>query len=146
MRKSMEQQQHAPSAQLIPNVEPAAGSGFGSSSFGHPLDMLARTAANTHSPDMNRFSATNTTYSGITPPAPPTPRTTLRVGTSDGITTTWSTDLSAIDPVERGWIDLDEAKYHFERYSAYLILVLIPKILEASSSYHTDIILWDSAT
>jgi len=111
MRKSIEQQQ-VQSAPLMQNVEPNS---FGTASFGHPLDMLARTAANTHSPDMDRFSAGNS-YNGITPPAQPVQRPSMRVGTSESITTTWTSDLSAIDPVERGWIDLEDARYYFERY------------------------------
>lgn len=94
-------------------------------SFGHPLDMLARTAANTHShnhsnshsvsPELDRFPPANA-YSGITPPAQTTQRSSLRIATTDAIPTTWSTDLSGIDPVERGWMDLDDAKAFFERY------------------------------
>jgi hypothetical protein len=112
MRKSMEHQTPTP---LLSSVEPAT-TGFNGSSFGHPLDMLARTAANTHSPDMNRLHATSTSYNGITPPAQPTLKTSLRIGTSESISTSWTTDLSAIDPIERGWVDLEDAKYFFERY------------------------------
>jgi hypothetical protein len=87
--------------------------GFGSS-FGHPLDMLARTAANTHSPDVDRFSAGNT-FNGITPPAQNVQRQSLRIGPSETINTTWSTELTGIDPVERGWLDIDDAKALFEK-------------------------------
>ena len=91
--------------------------GFGSS-FGHPLDMLARTAANTHSPDVERFTSGNT-FNGITPPSQSASRQPTRiVGPSDSIPTTWSTELSGIDPVERGWVDIDDARSLFERYSS----------------------------
>jgi hypothetical protein len=88
---------------------------FGTS-FGHPLDMLARTAANTTSPD-DRFSTPGgTAFNGITPPAAAHfQRPTQRVVPSDSINTTWSTELSGIDPVERGWLDIDDAKMLFER-------------------------------
>ena len=115
MRQSMESHHgHAQSTgPLIQNVEPPA-TGF-TTSFGHPLDMLARTAANTHSPDLDRFNAGNG-YNKITPPVQPPPRpSSIRVGPSDSIPTTWNSDLSAIDPVERGWIDVEDAKFLFER-------------------------------
>jgi hypothetical protein len=93
--------------------------------FGHPLDMLARTAANTHShantnthsgsPELDRFTPGNS-CSGITPPAQNTQRPGLRIGTTDAIPTTWTSELSGIDPVERGWMDLDDAKAYFVRY------------------------------
>jgi hypothetical protein len=85
-------------------------------SFGHPLDMLARTAANTHSPDLDRFTPGNT-YNGITPPARPSHRAPPpRTGPMEWhMPTIWTTDIPSIDAVERGWIDLDEAKALFER-------------------------------
>jgi len=87
---------------------------FGTS-FGHPLDILARTAANTTSPE-DRFSTPGgTTFNGITPPAAHLQRPIQRVVPSESINTTWSTELSGIDPVERGWLDLDDAKMLFER-------------------------------
>ena len=91
-------------------------------SFGHPLDMLARTAANTHSPDLDRFTPGNT-YNGITPPAQlphraPPPRN----GPMEWhMPTTWTTDIPGIDAVERGWIDLDEAKALFERLVQFVL-------------------------
>ena len=86
--------------------------GFGSN-FGHPLDMLARTAANTHSPEIERPN----TFSVITPSAQNTPRQVpQRIGPTEAILTTWSAELSGIDPVERGWLDIDDAKWLFERY------------------------------
>jgi hypothetical protein len=117
MRKSLEYGT-SPTTK-VDNTFPAGNS------FGHPLDMLARTAANTHShahtnthsasPELDRFTPGNT-YSGITPPAQNTQRSTLRIGTTDAIPTTWTSDLSGIDPVERGWMDLDDAKSFFDRY------------------------------
>ena len=86
--------------------------------FGHPLDMLARTAANTTSPD-DRFSTPGgggSAFNGITPPAVPMQRPVQRVIPSETVPTTWSTELSGIDPVERGWLDIDDAKMLFERY------------------------------
>lgn len=83
--------------------------------FGHPLDMLARTAANSHSPDIERFNAGNT----VPNPGPPTsrqPRTPRVIVPSDSIPTTWSSDVSGIDPIRRGWLDIDDAKFLFERY------------------------------
>jgi hypothetical protein len=73
--------------------------------------MLARTAANTHSPDLDQYP----TFNGITPPAHAIPRPP-RIGPSEVIQTTWSTDLTGIDPVQRGWIDIDDAKSLFEKY------------------------------
>jgi len=107
MRKSLEQGHTGTAA-------PIAGSGesFGSG-FGHPLDMLARTAANTHSPDAERFTPTHT----FTPPSQAVTRgPAIRVNPTEAITTTWSTDISSIDPIERGWIELEDAKFNFERY------------------------------
>jgi hypothetical protein len=87
--------------------------------FGHPLDMLARTAANTTSPD-DRFStpggANGNAFNGITSPSAHIQRPAQRVIPSETVPTTWSTELSAIDPVERGWLDIDDAKMLFERY------------------------------
>jgi Fungal Zn(2)-Cys(6) binuclear cluster domain len=124
MRKSLE---HGtpPTTTKVDNTF-AAGN-----SFGHPLDMLARTAANTHShthsvsPELDRFPPSNA-YSGITPPAQTTQRSTLRIATAEAIPTTWTADLSGMDPVERGWMDLDDAKAFFGRYvsperSVYLL-------------------------
>ena len=105
MRKSLGGQTAAP----VPET-------FGTS-FGHPLDMLARTAANTTSPD-DRFSMTPATnaFNGITPPAGHLQRPAQRVIPSESVPTTWSSDLSGIDPVERGWLDIDDAKMLFKRY------------------------------
>jgi hypothetical protein len=87
-----------------------------SSSFGHPLDMLARTATNAHSPNLDRFTS-GITFNGIVPPSQNDARNaTRRIGPPEAIPTTWSTELSGIDPVERGWIDIDDAKFYFERY------------------------------
>jgi hypothetical protein len=97
----------------------ATDNGLGTS-FGHPLDMLARTAANTHSPDLDRFTPGNS-YSGITPPAQ-LPRAPPRNGPMEWhMPTTWTTDIPGIDAVERGWIDLDEAKALFERLARFLL-------------------------
>jgi hypothetical protein len=88
------------------------------SNFGHPLDMLARTAANTHSPDVtiDRYPCGNT-FNGINPPTQSSnTRQPLRIGPSEAIPTTWTTELSGIDPVERGWLDIEDAKFYFERY------------------------------
>ena len=117
MRKSMAESN--PAAQVTAGS--TGDSGFGSN-FGHPLDMLARTAANTHSPDVDRFPP-GTTYNGITPPCLMAPRPSPRVGPTETIPTTWSTELSSIDPVERGWLDIDDAKSLFERYSHMVHLV-----------------------
>jgi len=86
--------------------------------FGHPLDMLARTAANTTCPE-ERFSTSGgpgNAFNGITPAAAHLQRSTQRVIPSETVSTTWSTELSGIDPVERGWLDIDDAKMLFERY------------------------------
>jgi hypothetical protein len=104
MRKSLEQGHVATTG--------TGDSSFASSGFGHPLDMLARTAANTHSPE-ERFTPVANTF---TPPSQAVIRgPTTKVNPSDAITTTWSSDISGIDPVERGWIDLEDAKRNFER-------------------------------
>ena len=86
---------------------------FGTS-FGHPLDILARTAANTTSPN-DRFSTPGNAFNGITPPSTHMQRPAQSVIPSKTVPTTWSTELSGIDPVERGWLDIDEAKMLFER-------------------------------
>lgn len=79
--------------------------------------MLARTAANTHSPDLDRYPGGNA-FNGISPPVHTiTGQLPSRIGPSDTIQTTWSTDLTGIDPVKRGWIDIDDAKSLFERCS-----------------------------
>src|SRR5271156_1887488 len=113
MRKSLETQNPPPAGVGVANSTEA---GFGSS-FGHPLDMLARTAANSHSPD-DRFTPGATNFNGITPPTHPStiPRPPPRIGTTSDIVTSWSTELSGIDPVERGWLDLNETKSLFERF------------------------------
>jgi hypothetical protein len=84
---------------------------FTATSFGHPLDMLARTAANTHSPEVDPRFQVPQAVNGIPPPirAPP------RVCPVDSIPTSWTTDLSGVDPIERGWLDMDDAKNLFER-------------------------------
>ena len=102
-----------------PSAAPPIQETFGTTgNFGHPLDMLARTAANTTSPD-DRFSTPGgggSAFNGITPPAVTMQRPMQRVIPSETVPTTWSTELSGIDPVERGWLDIDDAKMLFERY------------------------------
>jgi len=110
MRKSLGGQ-----ASVAPPIQETFGT---TGNFGHPLDMLARTAANTTSPD-DRFSTPGgggSAFNGITPPAVPMQRPMQRVIPSETVPTTWSTELSGIDPVERGWLDIDDAKMLFERY------------------------------
>jgi len=122
MRKSIGEYNPAsdtsPSGVGVTNNSPETGF---ASNFGHPLDMLARTAANTHSPDVtiDRFPCGNT-FNGITPPIQGcTTRLPLRIGPSETIPTTWTTELTGIDPVERGWLDIEDAKFYFERYFPY---------------------------
>jgi hypothetical protein len=104
MRKSLGEY-NAPAAQQPTTTTDGA---FGS--FGHPLDMLARTAANTQSPP-DRFQMQNIEgQMGMG-----TQRQPLRIGPSETIPTTWTQDLTGIDPVERGWLDIDDAKSLFER-------------------------------
>jgi hypothetical protein len=98
-------------ASTTQTTEPAFGN------FGHPLDMLARTAANSHSPS-DRFP--NMSHLGG---QMGTQRQPLLLGPSETIPTTWTTDLSGIDPIERGWVDIDDAKSLFERYSIISCLI-----------------------
>jgi len=94
------------------------GTFAGASNFGHPLDMLARTAANTHSPDMERLNSFNSPVShhqNMSRPPPQHPGG-IRVTPIDSIPTTWSSDISGIDPIERGWLDIEDTKMLFERY------------------------------
>ena len=125
MRKTMGE-----AAQLSPALGVSDTAAL-SAGFGHPLDMLARTAANTHSPDKDRFTTGNTTLapstSSLQRPAG------IRIVPPDAITTTWSTDISGIDPVERGWLDLDDAKTLFER--CVLLCQDLDQILEETASY-----------
>jgi hypothetical protein len=112
MRKSIGEYNPGKS-NIVPINSTETTTGFGSN-FGHPLDMLARTAANTNSPDLDRL---NTSFNGITPPAGQNiPRQPPRAGPSETFSTTWSTELTGIDPVERGWLDIDDAKWLFEKY------------------------------
>ena len=119
MRKSLgEYDSGKSSISTVNATEPTA---FGSN-FGHPLDMLARTAANTHSPDLDR---SNASFKGITcPTGQNIPRQPPRVGPSEAIPTTWSTELTGIDPVERGWLDIDDAKWLFERYPNWFLVLI----------------------
>ena len=112
MRKSLGE--YNPGQSSTTATRPSETTAFGSN-FGHPLDVLARTAADTHPPDLDRL---NPTFNGITPcAAQQIPRQQpLRIGPSEAIPTTWTTELSGIDPVERGWLDIDDAKWLFERY------------------------------
>ena len=92
-----------------------ANTGF-ASNFGHPLDMLARTAASSHSPDIDRFNA-GSAFPNSGPSTSQQPRAAPRVvGPSESMPTTWSADLLGIDPIKRGWLDIDDAKFLFERY------------------------------
>ena len=93
------------------NAAPAPKGDATFGNFGHPLDMLARTAANTHPPEVDRFSPGTFPATATIPPR----AQTLRIGPSETIPTTWNTDLTGIDPVERGWLDIDDAKALFER-------------------------------
>ena len=109
MRKGLGEY-NTPAPASVPSTNPDTGF---VGSFGHPLDMLARTAANTHSPTEGRFvgPAGNSNFGvGLA-------RQPLRLGPAETMPTTWSADLSGIDPVERGWLELDHAKALFERYS-----------------------------
>jgi hypothetical protein len=100
-----------------PTSRSTTDNGFGTS-FGHPLDMLARTAANSHSPELDRFASGNA-YPPITPPAQSTPRAAHRSGPLEWhVPTSWTTDIPSIDAVERGWLDLEEAKGLFERLAS----------------------------
>jgi hypothetical protein len=112
MRKSLGEY-NTPAPAPVPSTNPDTGF---VGSFGHPLDMLARTAANTHSPTEGRFAGpaghSNFSNFGVGSTTQP-----LRLGPTETMPTTWSADLSGIDPVERGWLDLDDAKALFERYS-----------------------------
>ena len=120
MRKSLGEYNPAKSSTTTLNSTETTGFG---SNFGHPLDMLARTAADTHCPDVDRL---NTSFNGITPPAGQniSRQQPLRIGPSEAIPTTWSTELTGIDPVERGWLDIDDAKWLFERYpNRFLVLI-----------------------
>jgi len=118
MRKSLGG--YKPVVQNVETTSPVAdtttvNAGF-ASNFGHPLDMLARTAASSHAPDIDRFNARNT-FPNADPPTSQQPRAAPRViGPSESITTTWSADLLGIDPIKRGWLDIDDAKFLFERY------------------------------
>ncbi len=97
MRKSLGE--YNPGQSSTATTHPTETTGFGSN-FGHPLDILARTAADTNSPDLDRL---NTSFNGITPcAAQHIPRQQpSRIGPSEAIPTTWSTELTGIDPVER---------------------------------------------
>lgn len=130
MRKSLGEHNpasHNPISGVAVTNNSSSETGF-TSNFGHPLDMLARTAANTHSPDItiDRFPCGNT-FNGITPPTQGsnTTRQPSRIGPSEAIPTTWSTELSGIDPVERGWLDIEDAQFYFERYLPHPILPLL---------------------
>jgi len=108
--------------QLSPPFGSQDPAGVGRPSFGHSLDMLARTAASSHPPGGERYAASNP----IPAASPPLQRpTAVRVVAPDSIRTTWSTDLSGIDPVERSWLDLDTAKALFDRQASRLSYVLI---------------------
>jgi hypothetical protein len=120
MRKSLGEhnnpvgQNSAGSVSPVPETAIATGTKGFTSKFGHPLDMLARTAADSHSPGIDRFNAGNT-FPNSGPLGSQQPRTPRLLGPSESIPNTWSADLSGIDPVRRGWVDIEDAKFLFER-------------------------------
>src|SRR5439155_1683018 len=61
MRKSLGE--YNPGQSSTATTHPTETTGFGSN-FGHPLDILARTAADTNSPNLDRL---NSSFNGITP-------------------------------------------------------------------------------
>jgi hypothetical protein len=108
MRRSLAGEYNPPAT----NMTTTGGDTFSAAgNFGHPLDMLARTAANTTSPP-ERFPGMQQMDG---PMGMGTQRQPLRLGPADTLPTTWTSDLSGIDPVERGWLDIDDAKALFER-------------------------------
>lgn len=109
MRRSLAGEYNPPVTNMTTTTSNDAFSTTGN--FGHPLDMLARTAANTTSPP-ERFSGMQQMEGHM---GMGTLRQPLRLGPADAIPTTWTSDLSGIDPVERGWLDIDDAKALFER-------------------------------
>lgn len=116
MRKSLGE--YNPSHPTAPSVTRSTTDNSFGTSFGHPLDMLARTAANSHSPELDRFASGNA-YPAITPPAQAAPRAPTRSGPLEWhLPSNWSAEIPNIDAVERGWIDLEEAKGLFERFDS----------------------------
>ena len=120
MRKSLGEYNNPVGQGSAGSVSPApetaaatATKGF-TSKFGHPLDMLARTAAKSHSPDIERFNAGNT-FPNTGPLGSQQPRTPRLLGPSESIPNTWTADLCGIDPINRGWLDMEDAKFLFER-------------------------------
>jgi len=115
MRQSIDLHDHSPQQHqhlhTSPVVHTVDGS-FAGNTFGHPLDMLARTAANTHSPEVDpRFQASHSVHGITIPPPRPSPG----IGPSESIPTSWTTDLSGVDPIDRGWLDMEDARNLFER-------------------------------
>jgi len=99
-------QQHSRSSRV---GDPAGKSGSG---HGHSLDMLARTAVSAHSPNLDRFTSGNTftAATGTTNPHSPS----LRASVSDS-SSSWSPDGNSIDPIERRWLDIEDARALFDR-------------------------------
>lgn len=96
------------STETHPAGEPAARFG---STYAQPLDMLARTAASAHSPNLDRFALGNTMAPASgTNPHTPNPRTSVSDSSS-----AWTPDGNSIDPIERRWLDIEDARALFDR-------------------------------
>jgi len=106
MLAAANQRQHSRSPRV---GEPVGKSGSG---HGHSLDMLARTAVNAHAPNLDKLDPENTfvTATGTTNPHSPN----LRASVSD-LASSWSPDGNSGDPIERRWLDIEDARSLFDR-------------------------------
>ena len=93
---------------------PRVGEAVGKSDSGHrhSLDMLARTAVSARTPKMDQLVPENTfvTATGTTNPSSPN----LRASVSD-LSSSWSPDGNSSDPIERRWLDIEDARSLFDR-------------------------------
>jgi Fungal Zn(2)-Cys(6) binuclear cluster domain len=96
-------------------ISPHTGEQTGNfgASHGQPLDILARTAVSAHSPTLDRVTSGNT-FPATSGTEPQTPNADPRASVSES-SSAWSPDGNSFDPIERRWVDYEDAKSLFER-------------------------------